>query len=134
MPEYHTLGSYDSNGVPNYLHDVATVPPDLVERIINTLPERSDLTSANPEYISDSATRNIIIKSEDSHFTGADVYVTFLFEGAGYRNTVGYYYYPLHGDYLVPTKSEGSGWTPMTYSDRNSDSLNKTIIFPSSKI
>ena len=142
MAEYLTLGSWDSNGVPKYLDSVQSIDPSLMDRIIKTLPERSNAVKASGELITDTSTRNLIIKTSDPSFTGADVYMTFLYEGAGYRNVVGYYTYPLNDDNTVPTKwdSATSKWVPMTYSDRNSvDSkgksiLKKTIVFPNASL
>jgi len=140
MTEYYTLGSWDRNGVPLYLDSVINVPPNLVDRIISTLPERSNLITANPNYLNESIPRNLIIRSNDEAFDGVDVYVTFLYEAAGYKNTVGYYHYPLNGEYTVPTKYDGSNWVPLTYEDRNNvddnskSILHKTVIFPNASL
>lgn len=140
MSEYYTLGSWNSQGVPNYLSSVITIPPDTISRVIKTLPEKSNLAVTHPDYITSSVTRNIIIQTTNPLFEGADVHVTFLYEGAGYRNVLGYYVYSLNGGYTVPTKWNGTAWVPMTYADRNSvngsgkSSLKKTIIFPNASL
>jgi len=140
--EYYYLGSWDKNGVPKYLDSSKTkeINPDLIYRIINYLPERSSVPTANPSYLTNTASRNIIIKSNDANFAGTDVYMTFLYEGAGYYNVVGYYVYPLNGDYTVPTKLVDGQYVPMTYDDRNAvdekgkSILKKTVVFPNASL
>lgn len=140
MAKYYSLGSYDRQGVPTYLESIDTVLPSTLDRILLAVPERVNIPIDRPNYISDSVTRNILIQSTDEGFEGADVYMTFLFEGAGYRNTVGYYHYPLNGDLKVPSKLQNNTYVPMTYSDRNAVNgsgksiLNKTIVFPNASL
>ena len=52
-----------------------------------SLPEQKNVASLHPEYISSSANSNIVITKK------ADVWITFVYEGAGYRNVLGYYTY-----------------------------------------
>ena len=148
--EYYCLGGWNSQGVPSYLASIENVQPDLISRVINTLPEGTNLTGTHPSFLSNDGPRNLIIQSSDKDFNGADVYVSFLYEGAGYLNTVGYYVYPLNPNtdadpsgttlYTVPTKWNGTKWTPMTYADRNNVDVNgksvlkKTIIFPNASL
>lgn len=142
MSEYYTLGNWDSKGVPNYLHSIEQLEPNLLNRIITTIPEKNNLAATGNSLITNTESRDILIQTNDENFTGCDVYVSFLYEGAGYKNVVGYYTYPLNGGYTVPTKwnSSTSSWTPMTYSDRNSVDVNgksilkKTIIFPNASL
>jgi len=138
--QYYTLGSFDSNGVPQYLSGISYVPPDMINRIVNTVPEGVNMNTDHPEFLTNTASRNVIIQSSDPSFTGADVYATFLYENAGYTNTVGYYVYPLQGEYTVPTKLVGSSYVPMTIDDRTElDSNGKylmkhIIIFPNASL
>jgi hypothetical protein len=148
--EYYCLGNWNTQGVPTYITSIDNVQPNLLSRIINTLPEGSNLNNSHPSFITNDGPRNLIIKSTDSSFSGADVYMTFFYEGAGYLNTVGYYVYPLNPNtdadssgntlYNVPTKWNGTKWIPMTYSDRNSvdgngkSILKKTIVFPNASL
>lgn len=142
MTEYYTLGNWDSYGVPKYLDSITAVSPTTMNRIISTLPEKSNIPVTQSDLIDSNNNRNILIKTNNESFNGADIYVTFLYEGAGYRNVLGYYFYPLNGDYTVPTKWDSSQntWIPMTYYDRNNvDSngksiLKKTIVFPNSSL
>jgi hypothetical protein len=149
--EYNLLGTWDSNGVPNYLFDSHEITRDLIYRVINELPEAVSVPNNEPQYLTTGpASHNIVINSSDQNFTGADLYVTFIYEGAGYFNTIGYYTYPLNpidihdlskGYYTVPTvavysESVLTGYRPMVYGEQDAvDSngksiLKKTIIFP----
>lgn len=85
---YKTLGTWSSQGVPNYLTaQNDSVPAALVTRIKAALPETKNLLTTNPGYLS---TTN---KTELSLTDSAEVFVTFLFEGASYLNTLGFYTY-----------------------------------------
>lgn len=88
--EYYCLGEWNPAGVPSYLASIDNIQPDLLSRVINTLPESTNLSGTHPSFLSNDGPRNLIIQSSDSDFKGADVYVTFLYEGAGYLNTVSF--------------------------------------------
>ncbi len=85
---YNFMGSYDSQGVPFYLEPVDDyVSQDLLDLINTSLPERYAVPVYNPEYIVDS------VSSDTQLRDSAEVWVTFVHEGAGWRNTLGYYTY-----------------------------------------
>lgn len=140
MSEYYYLGEWDDKGVPKYLSNIETLDPNIINRIFTALPERQNVPIDKPNYITSDKTRNLIIKTEDKNFTDCEVYVTFLYEGAGYKNVVGYYTYPLNDGYTVPTKMINGEWVPMDYKDRNlvdksgKSILNKTIVFPNASL
>lgn len=84
------LSSYDSDGVPSNLLPVNDyISQDLLDLVNTTLPERYPVPTYNPEYLDN----NLIADAQlqDS----AEVWVTFVHEGAGWRNTLGYYTYDL---------------------------------------
>lgn len=85
------IGSYDANGVPRYLLPKGDVVSQDILNIINSsLPEGSPLSKSHPEYLANGVRSNInLIKK-------AEVWVTFVHEGAGYRNALGYYSYPTN--------------------------------------
>jgi len=88
---FNFLGTYDSQGVPNNLEPVNDyIPQDLLDLINNTLPEQRPVPVNNPQYISENV--NADTRLRDS----AAVWVTFVHEGAGYKNTLGYYSYDLN--------------------------------------
>ncbi|MBO6524245.1 MAG: DUF4114 domain-containing protein [Balneolaceae bacterium] len=107
LGEHQTLYGFDSKGVPHGMEpkNVEVCSELLPNLFRNVLPERSNVTVRNPEYF-DNPNREIELLKDDK------VYVTFISEGAGYRNTLGYYYY--HKDN-----------PPSQISD-----LNKVVIFP----
>lgn len=86
--QFLTLGTYNSNGKPNYL----VVPGDVVTndfrtRINNTLPESRPVPTYNPRLISDTVPETIQANCN------IDVWVSFVYEGASYRNVLGFYTY-----------------------------------------
>lgn len=88
-PPYSYLGSYDGNGVPDYLESERDeLGVDLLEDINAAFPEWKPVPEYNPDYLASGNELNLVLTEE------ADVYVTFVHEGAGYLNTLGYYTYP----------------------------------------
>jgi len=105
---YGYLGSYNNQGVPDYLetqNDV--ISQSLLDQISNSLPEGQPVPEYNPQYISNA------VSSSTKLIDLADLWVTFVHEGAGYRNALGFYTYPTD--------------TPPSSPDQISDF---TIIFP----
>jgi hypothetical protein len=79
------LGGYNNHGKPNYL----TQPKDdvtnaFVERVRASLPEYYPVTQYNPHYLMYN-THDVTLMDT------AQVFVTFVDEGAGYQNTLAYY-------------------------------------------
>ncbi|MCD4773835.1 MAG: LruC domain-containing protein [Bacteroidales bacterium] len=84
--DFAYLGTYNSSGVPNYLEPVNDIiDSDFLDDINNTLPEQIQLPVGHPQYFEDGLQHNI------SLLDPADVYVTFVHEGAGYKNVLGFY-------------------------------------------
>ncbi len=86
---YSFMGTYDNHGKPNYL----VSPNDVISRqllsFINaSLPEGKAVGTYHPAYLSSTAETNVNIT------TSADVYFTFVSEGAAYKNTIAYFTYP----------------------------------------
>lgn len=82
---YSYLGTFNSQGVPNYLETRDVLGTGFVQRVNASLPERYPVPSYNPQYIATGTESNIVLNDE------ADVWVTFVAEGAGYLNTLGFY-------------------------------------------
>lgn len=76
---------YSSGGIPLTMADDIAVSSELINKISTALPERRNVTLTNPDYITNDAGANITVKE-----TG-EVFITFLHEGAGYRNGFGYF-------------------------------------------
>lgn len=84
------LSSYDSDGVPTNLLPVNDyISQDLLDLVNTTLPERYPVPTFNPEYL------NNELVADAQLGDSAEVWVTFVHEGAGWRNTLGYYTYDL---------------------------------------
>lgn len=81
----NTLGSWNSLGVPDYLLEVSDVfDSELANDISFSLPEGRPVPEFSPEYLN-GLDMNTIINDN------ADVWVTFVHEGAGYKNVLGYF-------------------------------------------
>ena len=106
---YYTMGTWNNLGVPNYLTTSDVVTDSLLADINASLPEYLPLTQTHPQYLVNGAEANTLLNDS------AEVWITFVHEGAGYLNTLGYYTY--HKD-SVPA------------SENDLDDL--TIVFPNS--
>ena len=87
---YSFLGTYDTLGLPNYLvtpNDV--ISASFLTTLTNTLPESKSLITSvtSSKYLSNSATSNIVLTQ------AADVWITFVSEGAANKNSLGFYKY-----------------------------------------
>jgi hypothetical protein len=83
-------GTFNNKGKPNYLvspNDV--ISNTFLKRIQSSLPDLYPVPQYHPEYLLDVRTHDIKLKDT------ADVWVTFVDEGAGYANTLTYYTYDL---------------------------------------
>lgn len=105
---FETIGTWSSTGVPSYLMKTGDViSADFLKDIDASLPEQIKLTISHPQYLTSQAKASITIDKD------ADVWVTFVHEGAGYLNTLGYYTYTVGN---APAKA--------------SDIKKKYIVFP----
>ena len=102
------LSTFDNQGVPDNLEaDRDVVSSELLSFINASLPEGAPVPEAHPTYLAENAETNLIIEQT------ADVWMTFVHEGAGYKNVLAYYTYP-------------TGTEPTTTDDINT--LN--VVFP----
>lgn len=85
---YSYLGTFNSLGVPNYLTTNDVIPANLLTTIAASLPENFPVPTYHPSYIATGTNSNIVMQSS------GHVWVTFVDEGAGYKNVLGYYSYP----------------------------------------
>ncbi|WP_082026679.1 Ig-like domain-containing protein [Flammeovirga sp. OC4] len=84
--DYLTLGSWSDKGVPSYLDGRISVPTEVVDRT-RELIEDSLRISGNAFL--DRNAMDIYLKTE------GEVFVTLLYEDAGWRNTLGFYTYTV---------------------------------------
>ena len=86
---YNYLGEFNSNGKPLYLDGQDVVSQETLDMINNALPEGYPVPDFNPHYISSGYDTDVVVQEE------AEIWVTFVGEGAGYRNTLGFYTYDI---------------------------------------
>ena len=96
---YNYLSDYNGQGVPLDMVNTS-VSISLVDNINASLPENYPVPDYNPDYISEGVETNIILNEL------ADVWVTFVGEGAGYRNVLGFYTYDVFNPPLTPPSDE----------------------------
>ncbi|MGV3526659.1 MAG: LruC domain-containing protein [Candidatus Sericytochromatia bacterium] len=80
-------GNYDAQGIPNALkpEQRKAFDADFWTRLSAALPESTDIRQTNPANITSDQGANLHLVEE------GDVWVNFLHEGAGYRNSFGYF-------------------------------------------
>ena len=87
---YSYMGTFNSQGVPNYLEPVNDViPQSLLNDINASLPEYKSLPNTHPQYLVKSHEGDVNLSEK------ADVWITFVGEGASYMNAIGYYTYSV---------------------------------------
>ena len=85
---FKPMGTYNSNGVPTYLTPTNDpIDAAMLSDINATLPEYIALPTSHPQYFQSGLERNLVLDD------ACDVWVTFVHEGAGYKNVLGYYKY-----------------------------------------
>ncbi len=90
VPPIKYLGSWKADGTPNYLESKSDIiDAGLLARLNESLPEYQSVVKTHPEYLTPSDKSTIITER-------ADVWVTFIHEGAGYLNVLGFYTYPVN--------------------------------------
>jgi len=82
---YQYLGGFDTQGVPRYLTSPGTVGQNVLEFVAANVPEEFPVPSHNPQYLEDNISSNVIFEED------GELWVSFVHEGAGYRNSIGYF-------------------------------------------
>jgi LruC domain-containing protein len=108
---FYYLDTYTtSTGVPTNLTNIS-LSDQFLDDVNASLPEYSPVPDNNPEYLEDG--KEATLELEEN----ADVWVTFVGEGASYKNTLGFYTYATEDG--VPSEVE---------------STDITIIFPNASL
>lgn len=79
------LGSWKNDGTPRYLATSDKIDASFLADLNNALPENRPVPIFHPEYLYDIYDQNINLTET------ADVWITFVSEGAGYLNTMAFY-------------------------------------------
>lgn len=87
LPPYAYLGSWNANGVPNYLTTPLEVSNQFVTNIRGYLPERQRINLTRPDLVDGTYIHYAALKNR------SEVFVSFLHEGAGQRNSLAFYTY-----------------------------------------
>jgi LruC domain-containing protein len=83
--------SYNAAGVPSNLEpNLDYISSSLLQYINASLPESMPVPTYHPSYLADGKKTTLDI------IELADVWVTFVHEGAGWNNSIGYYIYPTN--------------------------------------
>jgi LruC domain-containing protein len=83
------LGTFQTNGVPNYLEPVNDIVNQQFLNDLNaTLPESHPVPTYHPEYLANTVPDNLGL------IELCDVWVTYITEGAGWMNSVGFFTFP----------------------------------------
>ncbi|AFK04967.1 hypothetical protein Emtol_3841 [Emticicia oligotrophica DSM 17448] len=84
--EYEVMGKWNSSGVPEYLEPVnETITTEFLQDINSSLPESKPLTGTHPEYLKNDRPTTLVLNEK------AEVWITFVHEGAGWQNSLGFY-------------------------------------------
>lgn len=84
---YKYLSSYNKNGVPSKLEKRDVISSGMLDFINNSLPESKNLAQSHPAYLEEKINTDIDITEK------SEVWVTFVHEGAGYKNSLCFYKY-----------------------------------------
>ncbi|APY08700.1 hypothetical protein BWZ20_10465 [Winogradskyella sp. J14-2] len=86
---YYYMGSYNiggTKGLPHYLESESdNLSQEFLDGVKASLPENKPVPDYNPEYLTSGNELDVVVTDL------SDVWVTFVTEGAGYKNALGYY-------------------------------------------
>lgn len=85
---YTYLSTYDVTGRPTKLETSDAISAELLSFINTSLPESRPVPVYHPDFLVNDAATVLQITAT------SDVFITFVHEGAGYYNSLGYYTYP----------------------------------------
>lgn len=85
--KYKYLSAYNSQGVPNVMATKEIVTAQMLNFINTSVPENKPVPVNHPAYLQSNLNTDLDITQQ------AEVWVTFVHEGAGYKNSLCYYKY-----------------------------------------
>lgn len=87
FPPFSILGSWNYQGVPDYLGSSEMISNSTIAELNSILPEKQPVPEYRPQYLIDNLDTDLHIVEN------GEVFVTFVHEGAGYKNSLGFYTY-----------------------------------------
>lgn len=84
------LDTYNVDGVPSNM-EFEAVAPGFLTKVNNALPERVSVPDNKPHYLYPANQFNAVIINQT-----ADLWITFVHEGAGHRNVFGFYTFDIN--------------------------------------
>jgi LruC domain-containing protein len=97
-PNHVFLGNITSDGAPTYLAGNDIFDSQFLSNVNATLPEQRPVPTYNPQYIAQGTETDVKLVE------ACDVWVTFVSEGAGYKNVLGFYTYNLNNPPTSPSQ------------------------------
>lgn len=97
LSAYSYLGTYDAQGRPNYLEPVnEVISASFLANINASLPEGRPVMTYHPDYLASDVQTNANVTEL------SDIWLTFVSEGAGYKNSIAYFTYPTNHPPATP--------------------------------
>ncbi|CAN5558734.1 LruC domain-containing protein [soil metagenome] len=88
MPTKTYIGTWTGTGVPNYLSTPRDpISSTFLTRMNNSLIEKRSVLTTHPQFLNTGVETNVVLTQS------SQVYVTFIHETSGYRNSIAYYTY-----------------------------------------
>ncbi len=81
------LTDFNTSGVPLDM-EFDVIPPEFLTKVDATLPERRPVPDYHPDYLAAGNQKNVFLVEQ-----AEEVWVTFVHEGAGFKNSLGFYTY-----------------------------------------
>lgn len=99
---YYYMGTFstgNNKGLPNYLEPVGdNLTQQFLDDVNASLPESEPVPTHNPHYLTTGNELDVVIAEK------SDVWVTFVTEGAGYKNALGYYVFDSNNPPSSPSQ------------------------------
>lgn len=97
---YYYMGGFSTGtyeGLPNYLENPGdNITQQFLDDVNASLPENVSIPNNNPSYLTVGNELDVVVEDR------SDVWVTFVSEGAAYRNTLGYYVFDTDNPPATP--------------------------------
>ncbi len=97
---YYYMGGFTTGnhaGLPSYLETPGdNITQSFLDDVNASLPENTSIPNSNPQYLTTGNELDVVIDER------SDVWVTFVSEGAAYKNTLGYYVFDSNNPPATP--------------------------------